>query len=148
MTKQTETSWEVTFDEKVKELHNQRPELYRESKPVAFGYSIDRDTEVFRIVDFGNIKNFISTELQKAREEGKKEQMMSEGSNGWIKDIRIQAYEELESKLPEVVNTLEELQKLNKNLPSTIAEQSYYESKGWIQCLSEVKQIIENLKNI
>lgn len=47
------------FDKKVRELKDQSPAHLRESEPVEFGYTVDRDDEIFRVVDFGNIKQFI-----------------------------------------------------------------------------------------
>ncbi len=63
------SEWEEEFDKKVKELKNQKPAHLRESEPVEFGYTVDRDDEIFRVVDFGNIKRFISSLLKTARQE-------------------------------------------------------------------------------
>jgi len=56
------------FDEKVKELKDQRPPHLRESEPVEFGYTVDRDDEIFRVVDFGNIKKWHTSSLRKILE--------------------------------------------------------------------------------
>lgn len=47
--------------------------------------------------------------------------------------------------VPEQKHTLEEVSELNKNLPSTLQEQSYSESKGWIACR---EQTINNINAI
>jgi len=65
----TDSNWEEEFDNKIKELKDQRPALYKESEPVEFGYSVDMDEYLFRVVDFGNIKNFIRNLIQSERKE-------------------------------------------------------------------------------
>lgn len=62
-----ESSWMEEFDEKVKELKDQHPGHLKESEPVYFGYTVDRDDEIFRVVDFGNIKSFIAETREEAR---------------------------------------------------------------------------------
>ena len=106
MTKQTETSWEERFDDL---LYNEEIE-----------YIDKRDRRL--------IENFISTELQKAREETKEEMRSMEYLKFVREESRLQAYEELESKLEEY-----------DRLPTHLM-------KGCIT-ISLLKQLITNLKN-
>jgi hypothetical protein len=112
-----------------------------------FDNSFSQDN-LIRVDQYQRIKDFISTELKTAREEERhlQEKLKEIAINFLITDVntarkeeRLQTIEEIESKLPKVIHTLEELLELNKHLPSTIAEQSYLESVGWIKCLEEVK---------
>lgn len=70
--------WEKEFDAKVKELKDQRPIEHRDSEPVEFGFSADFGEEIYRVVDFGNIKKFISriiaSETAKERANGAREE--------------------------------------------------------------------------
>ena len=59
-----------------------------------------------------------------------------------IKHFKERIYKELVEILPKIVNTLDDLKELNKNLPNTLQEQSYSESKGYIQCRTEVLEQI------
>lgn len=58
------------FDEKVAELKNATIylELGDESQNVEFGYRVKRGNETFKVVDFGNIKSFLTTFAEKIRE--------------------------------------------------------------------------------
>lgn len=62
-------TWEERFDEKVTELKYAEIISNLESDRVCFGYRVQRGNELFKIVDFGNIKSFISQELQRQRKE-------------------------------------------------------------------------------
>lgn len=57
---------EAKFDEKVKELKDLFPNEGQESKIVDFGYKVRKNNEFFSVVDWGNIKSFIYSALDKA----------------------------------------------------------------------------------
>ena len=91
------------------------------------------------------ILSFISSREEKAREEGRKEAMMNEGSEQWKEHIITQYKEELLGKLPEELNE-EELE------PRTITDEAMADiigdkidnfNMGWNQCLSEVKKLLK-----
>lgn len=62
-----------------------------------------------------------------------------------VKMGREEMRQECLAAVPEQKHTLEEVSELNKNLPSTLQEQSYSESKGWIACR---EQTINNINAI
>ncbi len=66
--------WEKRFDEKRNELRNIPPLGDGvDSEIVEFGYKTQRGNELFSVVDWGNIKAFIASEIATAYNQGKEE---------------------------------------------------------------------------
>jgi len=56
------------FNKKVNELLNLCPNTNEDSEIVEFGYKSNNDDTLYSIADFGNIKNFIHTQIDLAEE--------------------------------------------------------------------------------
>lgn len=75
MKTKTTTDWEKSFDEKVKELENASPVS---EEIVQFGYRYIMKDDGYTIItatatDWGNIKDFIKSQIRKAYMEGAEE---------------------------------------------------------------------------
>lgn len=96
MTNQEKQDWEKEFDEKVNELRNAEiveiTNRVGQSAVVYFGYRVRKENELFKIVDFGNIKSFIRQAIQQAREE-ERERILKDINNIWDK-YHINNYED------------------------------------------------------
>lgn len=86
-------------------------------------------TEDEELEDINAIKSFIQNELSQKDSERKEA-------------LKIQA-ESILGSLPKEVNSLEQVKELNKDLPSTLQEEAYLKSMGYLECLSECKEIIK-----
>lgn len=107
--------WESAFDMKVIELKSQRPKHLKECEPVEFGYSIDMDDSLFRVVDFGNIKKFIRSLLSAERKKNMKEFIAIQKKYDDIVEEYMQPYvdKKLEDERNRIVKIGENLKEYN-----------------------------------
>lgn len=135
--------WEKDWDAKVKELKDQRPSLYKIAPVVEFGYSVDRDDELFRVVDFGNIKKFIHTIEQKAEQRAKAE--LNESFREYIKGLKKDWLSDLKQKISgmQIIGTA--TTKIDKNTVGFIDISQRSEHIAHNQALSDVLQLLINI---
>lgn len=81
----TKQQLSAEFDKKFNELRNlDKFNIANESKLVEFGFKVKRGDEIFSIVDFGNIKSFFFSQIDKILDEIVPEEDTQRGEHGEI----------------------------------------------------------------